>query len=110
LMRSSIFILVTNLAEQHNMVTLKQSSDANQLTQRDKPSLVRFEKVQGRLPFTCFPLLQASPVQCTQSHYFITRPRISICDLFTDSPSYNEPITAKAMGEDKFGKVAGEMA
>jgi hypothetical protein len=34
-------------------------------------SLVWFEKVQGRLPFTCSPLLQVSPVQCTQSCYFI---------------------------------------
>jgi hypothetical protein len=36
----SILILVTNLAEQHNMVTLKQSSEANQLTKRDESSLV----------------------------------------------------------------------
>jgi hypothetical protein len=31
LMRCSIFILVTNSTEQHNMITLKQSSEANQL-------------------------------------------------------------------------------
>jgi hypothetical protein len=63
LMRCSIFILVTNLAKQHNMVTLKQSSEANQMTWTDKSSLVR-------LPFTRSPLLQVSLVQCAQPRYF----------------------------------------
>jgi hypothetical protein len=71
----SIFILITSPTEQHNMVTLKQSSEANQLTQRDKSSLIRFEKLQGRLPITRSPLLQVSTVQCTQSRYFIAAPR-----------------------------------
>jgi hypothetical protein len=74
LMRSLIFILVTNLAEQHKMVTLKQSSEANQLTWRDESSLVRFENFQGRLLFTRSPLQQVSPVQCVQSRYFIATP------------------------------------
>jgi hypothetical protein len=60
------------------MVTLKQSSEANQLIYRDEPSLDRFEKVQDRLPFTRSPLLQISPVQCAQSRYFIATPRIYV--------------------------------
>lgn len=45
LKRCSIFILFTDLAEQHNMVTFKQSSEANQLIQWDESSLVWFEKL-----------------------------------------------------------------
>jgi hypothetical protein len=76
-MLCSIFILVTNPAEQHNMAPLKQSSEANKPSQRDESSLVRFEKFQGRLPFTRSPLLQVSPVQCAQSRYFIATPFMS---------------------------------
>jgi hypothetical protein len=57
------------------MVTIKQNSEPNQLTYSEKSSLVRFEKVQGRLPFTRSSLLQVSPVQCVQSRYFIVTPR-----------------------------------
>jgi hypothetical protein len=60
-----------NPAEQHIKITLKQSS-TNQLIQRDKSSLIWFEKLQGRLPCIWFPFLQVSPVKCTQSPYLIT--------------------------------------
>jgi hypothetical protein len=46
--------LQSGRATQH--VTLRRSSDANQLIQRDESSLAWFEKIQGRLPFTRPPL------------------------------------------------------
>jgi hypothetical protein len=65
-LRCSIFILVTNPAEQHNMVTLKQSSEATNWHRetRDESSLVRFEKLQGGLPITRAPLQQVPTVDC----------------------------------------------
>jgi hypothetical protein len=77
LMRCPVFTLFTNPAEQHNTVTLMQCPEANQLIRRDESSLLRFMKLQGRLPFSRPPLLQVSPVECAQSRYLIATPRTS---------------------------------
>jgi hypothetical protein len=64
----------------NNTVTLEENSDADQLI--ESPSLVRFEKLQGRLAFTRSPLLHASPVECAQSRHLIAtfRTLLRICE------------------------------
>jgi hypothetical protein len=47
------------------------------MTKGDRPSLVRFKELQGRLPFIRSPLLQISLVEYTQSHYLTATPHTS---------------------------------
>jgi hypothetical protein len=51
-------------------------------TDTDESNLVRFEKVQGRLPFTRSSLLHASLVQCAQSCYFLATPHTILLETF----------------------------
>jgi hypothetical protein len=57
-LRCSIFILVTN---EHNMATLKQSSEANQLTERDETSLVQ----EAPRSITYHSIPTSTSIQCS---------------------------------------------
>jgi hypothetical protein len=73
-MRRSISTLRTSNAEQHNTVTLKQSSEANTTGIKRRVSLVRFEKYQGRLSLARSSLLQVSKAECAQSRHLTATP------------------------------------
>jgi hypothetical protein len=77
----SILILVTNPVEQHNAVTLKRNSKANQLIQRNESRLVRHEKFQVRIIFARSPFPAASTVRRAQSLYLIDTIRNSTFQL-----------------------------